>query len=499
MTNDRSFLKHALVYGMANLLTQAANFLLIPLFTRCLDKDRFGDLETVGRAAELAGLFLLVSGLRQGLMTLYQQKDSDRERRRTVGAVLAIVCCGTVLVGGAMCVWAATVGGWLGVEGRLFLLAVLAIVLEPFHLLPLSLMQARLESTRFVTITISHFFLRFLLSFVFVAWFDWGVAGVLGATALSGAVFATLLVGRELWHGAAWPDWRRIRGLLRFALPFLPASVCFFILQNGDRFFLKWLHGSAEVATYSIGYKLAQAVGTFSLVPLYMVWSSHLYTAARAADAPVVFGRAFTRILAAFLFIGLGLSLFEVEAVKLLGGTSYLAAVPVVAPVILAGFFQSAAALMDAAFYIHHQTKQKLAITLAATVLIVILYALWIPAYGSMGAALATLAGFAFLAVATWWVTQRIFPVVYEWRRLGTILALATAFWLASRPLPATFWWVPVKAAVWLAWPAALWLLGLISEDEQRQVMEFVRRPLGDEPVEASELAETTELVEAAA
>ena len=142
----------------------------------------------------------------------------------------------------------------------------------------------------------------------------------------------------------------------------------------------------------------------------------------------MVFGRAFTPILAAFLFIGLGLSLFEVEAVKLLGGTSYLAAVPVVAPVILAGFFQSCRRAMDAAFYIHHQTKQKLAITLAATVLIVILYALWIPAYGSMGAAPATLAGFAFLAVATWWVTQRIFPVVYEWRRLGTILALATAF-----------------------------------------------------------------------
>jgi O-antigen/teichoic acid export membrane protein len=478
--NDRSFLKHAAIYGTASLLTQAAGFLLIPIFTRCLDKAEYGRLEILGRAAEFAGILVLVSGLRQGLMTLYQQKDSEAERRRTVGAALVLVFGAALLVGGIMALSAPTLGGWLNEEPRLLVLAVLAILLEPLHLLPLALMQARLESTRFVVMTVAHFLTRITFSILFVSWLDWGVAGVPGATALTGAIFATVLVGRELWRGVAWPDWRRMRGLLRFALPFVPASLCFFVLQHGDRFFLQHLRGSEEVATYSLGYKLAQAVSTFSLAPLLMVWSSQLYAAAKTPEAPVVFGRAFTRILASFLFVGLGVSIFEAEAIHLLGGGSYDAAVPVVAPVLLASFFLSAASLMDAAFYVCHRTKLKLLITIAATILMAVLYALWIPAYGSMGAAMATLVGFAFLAVCTWKTTQRIFPVDYEWRRLGGVSFLAGTFWLLSRPLPSTPWFMPLKAALWLAWPLLLWYLGLVSDEEKRYVVSLVRHPLGE-------------------
>ncbi len=308
---------------------------------------------------------------------------------------------------------------------------------------------------------------------------------------MSGAIFAGILIGREFWRGIAWPDWRRTRGLLRFALPMLPGSVCFFVLQNGDRLVLRWWHGNAEVATYSLGYKLAQAVGTFSLVPLLMVWSSHLYTVAKSPDAPIVFGRAFTRILAVFLFVGLGVSLFETEAIAMLGGSQYGAAVPVIAPVLLASMFLSAASLMDAAFYICHRTKLKLAITVAATTVMAALYFLWIPAYGSMGAALATLAGFAFLAVCTWLATQRIFPVVYEWRRLGGMFVLAAAFWLLSRPLPMLLWVMPLKAALWLTWPLLLWRLGLVSDEEKRYLLSFVHRPFAETRSRQRELVGT--------
>ncbi len=160
MLTNRSFLKHAFVYGAASLLTSAAGFLLIPLFTRCLDKDEFGALETIGRAAELAGVFLLVTGIKQGLMTLYQQKDSEVERRRTIGAALFLVSCASLLVGGVVFAAAPVFGRFVEEDPHLLRLAVLAIVLEPLHLLPLALMQARLESTRFLAITVSQFLTR---------------------------------------------------------------------------------------------------------------------------------------------------------------------------------------------------------------------------------------------------------------------------------------------------------------------------------------------------
>jgi hypothetical protein len=99
-----------------------------------------------------------------------------------------------------------------------------------------------------------------------------------------------------------------------------------------------------------------------------------------------------------------------------------------------------------------------------------LLYGVLIPSYGNMGAAVATLVGFAFLAVCTWAVTQRVFPVRYEWPRLAALLALAVLLWSLSRPLPQTRWSWPVKAGLWILAPVAVWCTGLISHREKEHV-----------------------------
>ena len=77
-------------------------------------------------------------------------------------------------------------------------LAVLVILLEPFNLLPLALIQARVESLSFVLITLTQFFLRVTLSILLVGVLGWGIAGVLAATALTLGVYSVFLTGREL-------------------------------------------------------------------------------------------------------------------------------------------------------------------------------------------------------------------------------------------------------------------------------------------------------------
>ena len=65
---NQAFLRHAAVYGLATLLVQAAGFVLLPLYTRCMSKVDFGALEVAGRLAETVGTVLLFGGLRQALL-----------------------------------------------------------------------------------------------------------------------------------------------------------------------------------------------------------------------------------------------------------------------------------------------------------------------------------------------------------------------------------------------------------------------------------------------
>ena len=66
------------------------------------------------------------------------------------------------------------------------------------------------------------------------------------------------------------------------------------------------------------------------------------------------------------------------------------------------------------------RTQYMWAITLAGAAVNLALNLTLIPAYGMMGAAVATLAAFVVMAAGISWWSQRIYPVPYQWRRVLT-------------------------------------------------------------------------------
>jgi O-antigen/teichoic acid export membrane protein len=493
---DLSFLKHASVYGLATILLRVAGIVLLPIYLRCLGPADYGLLDVVERLAETVGTCLLFGGFRQALMTFYSQAESDRDKQEVVSTTLTLLLLAS-LMGLLLAPQLSTILIQLGARfgwhpahlgGSLLALALIGIVLEPFSLFALTLLQARTQSVAYVSIALAQVIFRIVLCIFLVRILGWGVTGALTATAIQGVVFGTVLWGGELLRGVAWPTWTQAKRMVLFALPMLPGGLGFFLLHHGDRFFLARYCPMEEIGIYGLGYKLALVVAQFSLNPLFMVWSARMYAAARQPDAAEVFGRTFTRILAAYLFLGLGLCIFAPEVVYILGGTAYMGAARIIPPVVLACFFQSAALLLDAGFYVRHRTSLKLGITLSATAVTLVLYALWIPLWGSMGAALATLVGFAVLAVITWGFSQRVFPVRYEYGRLVALLALAIGLWVISDLFSVSLATLAPKACLMAAAFLFPWYTGLVNREEKAiikqigaQILAFTRKPI---PVE---------------
>lgn len=469
------FLKHAAVYAVGDLLLMAAGFILVPLYARWLSPAEFGSLELLDRVGEVAAICLLGRGLPLATIAFTKQ-STDESRRQAVAAAFLLGLGGLGAGAGVLAVAARPLEAALGVDNRdLLWFAVGAALLECLVTVALAANQARLESGYYVVTSVAQFVFRVVLCIVFVVGLGWGVWGIVLASLLRSGAFGVALAVREWRRGLAWPNGATVRDMLAFVVPFVPTGLCFFVLNSGDRFFLVRGAGQEAVGVYGIGYKVALLAGLFSITPLNRVWSARIYEVAETEGAAEAFGRTASRILGAYLFVGLGLSLLDHEVIHVFAGASFAAATLVVAPVVAAYGFQAASVLMEAGFYVRRQTRWKPLIAAASTVIMLALYAALIPPLGVLGAALATLVGFICHATITLSVTQRIMPVKYEYRRLLGMAGLALVLWLVSRLLEPGLPSVPIKAVLWLLWPVLLVAAGLIAPEE----IQFARALLG--------------------
>src|SRR6516164_4312634 len=96
---ETNFLRHAAVYGLANMLVRAASFILVPLYLHTMTQAEYGVVEILDRLGETVGTMLLIGGLRQALLTFYQQTDDDQERQKVFGAAMLLVALSCGLIG----------------------------------------------------------------------------------------------------------------------------------------------------------------------------------------------------------------------------------------------------------------------------------------------------------------------------------------------------------------------------------------------------------------
>jgi O-antigen/teichoic acid export membrane protein len=101
----------------------------------------------------------------------------------------------------------------------------------------------------------------------------------------------------------------------------------------------------------------------------------------------------------------------------------------------------------------------------------VVLNVLLIPPYGMMGAAIATLAAYVVLFAAMTVNAQHVYPVPYQWRRIGTLTAAAVGLTILGKLLDVP---LPGAIALALAYPFVLLALGFYLPAERARLRRVV-------------------------
>ncbi len=490
----RHWVKHFLVYGSGVILMNVVPFALIPIYTHAVTPQEYGVLELLNRSQEL--LLLLVSlGLRSTLLTFYQMEKGKPERQQKLystalqflmaSSFVMLAVAGLFAKGGSQLLFASP-----GYSFAIVLILIATYFESLFQTAALYL-QSELKSELYVTVFASRAVFSVLVNVLLVSVWGWGLYGILWATLIQTFISTALLLAYTFAKTGMGFDRELTRDMMRFGLPLVPGAFAMFALNNGDRYFLNAYATQADVGIYGLGYRLGMLTMSLVLMPFGKIWSATMVDISRQTDGPVRLGRIATYLLAACAFSTLGVSLFSPFALRLLTTPAYWDAYKVVPVVGAAYIFYSWTVIMDASFYITKKTAYKSIILALSCAVILPLYGVLIPKFGTMGAAWATLFGFAGFAAISAFYGQRVYRIEYEWSRIAGMFALATGLYLVGTSISPQNWTLSIifRAVVSLAFPVVLWTF-FAQAAERHALVEYLgsmRKWFGNRKASVSE------------
>jgi O-antigen/teichoic acid export membrane protein len=470
----RALLRGSIFYTIGNLLPRIGAFLLLPIYAAAMGPDEFGTFSLMLSVSGILGVLYRL-GLDGALMRLHFDVD-ERERGALyltlslATAVVSLVLSVAVGLAVAPAFEQLFAGAPFWPFGPLTLALTFFLA---FQYVPSTYLRASQLPGRFLALTLGGFVVVVLATILFVVVLELGAAGALLGQIASAAVVALTTVA-VLWQLRAVVVRRNLldRGL-RFGLPLVPHSLSAWVLNLSDRLLIGLLTpggpaaAQTAVGVYAFGYVLGQVVSLVAF-SFNAAWVPFFY---ERGDQPG--GASLLREMTTLSSLGLavlavGIGLLAPELTALLAsdqwGAATADAAQVTPLVALASVAYGLYYMVVSAVFLRRRVALLPLLTVGAGLLNVALNVAFIPTFGIVAAAWATLAGYGSLAVLTTWYARTVYPLELDVPRLalaiGGCAAVLLAGTLLTAPLAATVAGAAIHIAIGLAFAIAAIVVG---------------------------------------
>ncbi len=469
----RQLLSESGLYALGNLLRRSFSLITMPIFTRYLSTSGYGVLSIVGTVQNMLEVFYEM-GMSSASTRFYYDYRDERERQTLFGTLLLVSLAATLVLTVLLLATGAWIWGFVGKEIPFWPyvgLTIGSVFLGNITVLPYVLFRVRNQVPRFFRLSLIQTMLTVLCSVLFVVWLGLGPLGPILATFIITMAFFGFycrFLKRQVSLTFHWPIAKRA---LAFGLPEIPLRWGGWALKVADRLILQHLVSLSVVAVYSVGYSVSKI--PFDLVANAIHWAIvpfYFSTATRESEArsKAIFARVATYNVAVVAGLGLVTVLFGRELIVLLASAKYAEAEAVVPIITAASFLQALFYIPSKGIYLQGKTGYLIPLFTVPAALNIGLNFMLIPRFGMMGAAWATLAGYAVMIVLTLTISQRVYYIPYEYGRITKVVLgacmLATFGSLASE---APFLMrLVVKTTLLILFPLGLYVIGFFEDHE---------------------------------
>lgn len=499
--------QETLVYGLGATIAKFIGFLLVPVYTRIFSPQDYGVIGLISTTMAAVSIFVILSLDAAAGRWYYTQENPGEDglsepgaeakasrqrlladRKRTIATWAVTQVCVAAIFAVLIYLNAGQLSEWLlgQVEAESYF-RYTALWL-PFSVLGVVAtnwlrFQRRPWATTFFALFSSLSYI--LLAIWLVVFRQAGLIGVYQAQLLAGilsSLVAALLLGD--WINPLRFAWRRLQAMLRFALPLIPGTLAFWVVNFSDRFFVQFYTNTSEVGLYQLGANLASAIALLTTA-FQQAWGPFALSIHTRPAARQVYSAVLTAYLVVACLASLALTLLAPEIIGLVATRQYSGASSVI------GFLSLSYVLIGLTYIaatgptiVMRTGPTGIAMFLAA-VLNIIFNILLVPRLGRTGSALATMLAQAVVPIYLFYRAQQLYPIPYRFGQALGILGITFGLVILN------IFWQPGNAWMSLSFRLGLVLLFVPALFGLRIItLEQVKSLVGNAPEAISSEAE---------
>lgn len=259
------FLKNGGIYFGSNILNALIPFILLPLLTRYLTTEEYGE---VAIFISLAGVFSALIGA--SLLGSVSRKYFDEgvgeiSYSYYAGSAVQLIVVGVVIVGGILFYTIDFVSDFVKVSSFVVWCSLYFALSSTIIQLKLNQFQIRKKAIEYGKVQVSWAALNGILSIIAVVILGFGVCGRIGAQLVACSVILLfsiyLLVRKNMIRGLLESRPGNYKELLLFGLPLVPHVLGGYFLNSFDRLVIGQNLGLSAAGVYAVAFQLAAASG----------------------------------------------------------------------------------------------------------------------------------------------------------------------------------------------------------------------------------------------
>ncbi len=419
--------KDSLIYGLGNMASRFIGLLLLPIYTRVFSPADYGIMDVIATMTTLASI-VLAAGSGSALNFYFFKYSDPIERRKTLSTTSVYLLGINVLV--AVGVWfmaehISLLAFGRSVYAKYLRVAILSVPFASFIGLSLNIIRLQRRPWAYISFTISQLLLTTLLNIYLVVYLRVGIIGVFWTNLIVASFFSivSIVMNRSFLKITAL-SYSRMVEILRYGLPLVIGGLSMWSINSVDRFFLVTYSTLDQVGLYSVGLRLASAVG-------FITWAFRLANApfqfemSSSEDAPTIYSLTLTYFVLIVSFLCVPLALFAKPVLRLLTTATYQEAYVVVGLAAYSAAAYGMYQIIGVGLLVMKKTfLSGVAIGIGAIANVIFLYFL-VPPFGMVGAALAVLLTHLTVLILLFVLAQRTYPVPYNLKRVFSTLLCA--------------------------------------------------------------------------